>query len=83
MRFFFGLCSKKSDWPKSNWLKSNWLKSNGPNSNKPAGLSRESSAPQRGSETPGNETARSPVQWAKEVHQPVVNDRAGKRGIRC
>ena len=32
---------------------------------------------------PGNETARSPAQWAKEVHQPVVNDRAGKRETRC
>ena len=47
-------------------------------------------APQRwvgrsggGSEKPGNETARSPAQWAKEVHQPVVNDRAGKRETRC
>ena len=46
-------------------------------------------APQRwvgrsgGSEKPGNETARSPAQWAKEVHQPVVNDRAGKRETKC
>ena len=26
---------------------------------------------------------RSLVQWAKEVHQPVVNDRAGKGGAKC
>ena len=38
---------------------------------------------QGGSEEPGNETARSPAQWAKEVHQPVMNDRAGKRETKC
>ena len=37
----------------------------------------------RGSETPRNKIVRSLVQWAKEVHQLVVNDRAGKRGIKC
>ena len=33
---------------------------------------------QGGSEEPRNETAKSPEQWAKEVHQPV-NDRAPAR----
>ena len=38
---------------------------------------------QGGSEKPKNETARSPAQWAKEVRQPVVNDRVGKRETKC
>ena len=34
----------------------------------------------RGSEIPGNETKQYPAQWAKEVHQPVVSNRSGKKG---